>query len=226
MRIQIILLLALLACGVGQAQVRNPVPIPNIQTIGEGVVWRISENKDEHGSFLPPWKEIRITNIFEFKRRPAIGNKVTVIPLAVDIPPLDLRILKAEEKENACDESMPDWWEVELEPIKLKEFFEIAPILNRAAEYPFDVAIIYPAVKVARQMKKDQLTRAMLPKGVSINTVKAAIDLTGDRKPEVVIVEYCCGRMKKPADECDYTCGKTFKRLRNAWKLVDTSAPC
>ena len=200
--------------------------MPNIQTIGQGIVWRTSENKDEHGSFLPPWKEIRITNIFEFKRTPAIGDKVTVIPLVVDIPPLDLKILKAEEKKNACDESMPDWWEVELEPIKLKEFFEIMPIFNRAAEFPFDVVIIYPAVRVAWQIKNDQLTRAMLPQGVSINTVKAAIDLTNDRKPDVVIVEYCCGRTKKPAAECDYTCGKTFKRFRNAWKLVDTSAPC
>lgn len=226
MRIQIILLLVVLAWSLGQAQVRKPLPIPNIQTVGRGVVWRISENKGDHGRFLPPWKEIRIGNVFEFKRRPAIGDKVTVVPLIVDIQPLDLRILKAEEKEDACDESLPHWWEVELEPIKQKEFFEIAPILNRAAEFPFDVAIIYPAVKVARQMTKDQLTRAPLPKGVSPSTVKASIDLTGDRKPEVIIVEYCCGRTKKPPVDCDYTCSKTFKRLRNGWKLVETSAPC
>lgn len=200
--------------------------MPEIRTIGEGVIWRISENKDEHGRYLPPWKEIRITNIFEFKRKPAIGDKVTVIPLAADISPLDLRIIKAEKKENACNERLPGWWEVELELITLKRFFDIEPITNRAAEFPFDVAVIYPAVTVARQIKKGQIMKGTLPKGVAINTVKAALDLTGGGKPDVVIVEYCCGDTKKPADECDLTCGKTFKRVRNSWKLVDTSAPC
>jgi hypothetical protein len=200
--------------------------MPEIQTIGEGVVWRISENRGEHGSVLPPWREVRVTNIFEFKRRPAAGEKVTIIPLEADLPPLDLRIIKAEKKENTCDERLPGWWEVELEPIKLRGFFEVTPAPNRAAEYPFDVAVIYPAVKVARQMKRAQLTGGTIPKGVSISTVKAAIDLTDDRKPDVVIVEYCCGDPKKPAGECDYTCGKIFMKQRNAWKLVRTSAPC
>ncbi len=215
-----------LSCNLGWAQVKKPVPMPQMQTVGEGVVWRISDNKDEHGSLLPPWKEIRITNIFEFKRSPVIGEKVTVIPLDADISPLDLRVIKAQKKENPCNERLPNWWEVELEPIKLKEFFEIEPIPTRAAEFPFNVAIIYPAVKVARQMKKEQLMRGALPKGVSINTVKAAIDLNDDRKLDVVIVEYCCGDTKKPADDCDYTCGKTFKKVRNSWKLIDTRTPC
>ena len=223
MRIQIILLLVLFACDVSWAQVRKPMP--KIQTIGEGVVWRISERKDEHDRYLPPWKEIIITNIFGFKRRPAIGDKVTVIPLVSDVSPLDLRIIKAERKED-CNERLPAWWAVELEPIKLKKFFDIEPIPNRASEYPFDVAVIYPAVRGARQIEKRHLTKGMLPKGVSVTTVKAAIDLTDDRKPDIVIIEYCCGDTKKPADECDYTCGKTFKKVRNTWKLVDTSAPC
>jgi hypothetical protein len=224
MRILAILLLAFLTSGVGQAQVRKPVP--EVQTVGKGVVWRTSGNKDVQGRYLPPWKEIRITNIFEFKRRPVVGEKVTVIPLDAEISPLDLTITKAEKKENPCNERLPGLWEVELEPISVKEFFEVAPTPSRAAEYPFDVAVIYPAVKVARQIQKAQLTREVLPKGVSINTVKAAIDLTDDRKPDVVIVEYCCGDTKKPAGECDYTCGKTFKRTGSGWKLVETSSPC
>lgn len=221
MRTQIILLLTVLAWDVGHSQVKNPMPMPELQTIGQGVVWRTSQKQDEHCRYLPPWKEIKITNIFEFKRRPATAAKVTIVPLAVNISPLDLKILKVEKKENAC-EGLPAGWGVELEPIQLKEFFEIAPTADRAAEFPFDVAVLYPAVKYARQIKKEHLARANLPKGVALNTVKAALDLTADGKPDVVIVEYCCDDTKKRADGCDYTCGKTFKRVPNTWKLVDT----
>lgn len=66
----------------------------------------------------------------------------------------------------------------------------------------------------------------MLPKGVAMNTVIGAIDLTSDGIPDVLIVKYCCDNPKKAAEECDYTCGKTFKKIRNIWKLIDTSAPC
>ncbi len=190
------------------------------------MVSRRSDNKDENGRFLPPWKEIKIINIFGFKRRLAVGEKATVIPLDTDISPLDLRIIKAEKVENPCNKRMPGVWEVELEPITQKKFFEIEPLLNRADEYPFDVALIYPAVKAARQLKKDQLTNAMLPKGIAINSVKAALDLTGDGKPEVVILEYCCDNPSKPVTECDYTCGKTFTKVKNTWKLIDTYTPC
>jgi len=224
MRIQIVLLSAFLTCSISQAQVQKAGP--EIQTIGQGVVWRTSETKDSRGMYLPPWKEIKVTNIFRFKRKPVVGSKVTVIPLAAGIPPLDLRIIKTEKKVDACDERLPASWEVELEPIKLQKFFDVEPAANRAAEFPFDVAILYPAVKVARQINEGQLVKGTFPKGISIDTVKVALDLTDDGKPDVIIVEYCCGGTKKPADTCDYTCGKTFKKLRNVWKLVDTLAPC
>jgi hypothetical protein len=221
-----IVLCAFFACGVARAQGRKPMPVPAIQTIGQGVVSRTSENKDADGSFRPPWKEVRITNIFTFKQRPLVGEKATIVPLVADIPSLDLRIIRAEKKDDACNERLPGWWEVELEPIKLKKFFEVAPSPNRSAEFPFDVAIIYPAVKGARQIKKAQLTRDLIPTGVQIQVIKAAIDLTVDGKPDVVIIDYCCGEPKKPSDQCDYTCGKTFKKIGNGWKLVATSAPC
>ena len=221
-----LLLLPLLISGAGLAQSRKPVLTPQVQTIGEGVVWRISDNKDAQGSFLPPWKEIKITNVFGFKRKPAAGEKVTVIPLDVDIAPLELRIVKVEKKENACSERLPAWWEVELEPINQRAFFEIAARPNRVQEFPFDVCIIYPSVKFARQIKGNGFTKNLLPQGVSINTIKGAIDLTNDGTPDVLLVEYCCDNPKRAAGTCDLTCGKRFKKVRNIWSLIDTYAPC
>jgi len=202
----------------------NPVPMPSIRSIAEVSIWRTSDRKDQHGSYLPPWKEVKVANIF-FKEKPTAGSKVTIIPLGVGIAPFDLKIAKAEKKEFGCDEREPYAWAVELELITHQEFFEIAPLPNRREEVPFDVCVIYPAVAVARQLKKGQLRSGMLPKGISINTVTAAIDLTNDHKPDVLIAEYCCNDSSK-SDECDYMCGKTFKKVRSIWKLIDEYAPC
>ena len=190
------------------------------------MVWRRSDNKDEDGNFLPPWKEVEITNVYGFNKKPVVGENVTVIPLDVDINPLELRIVKAEKKENPCDEQLPALWEVELEHINQKVFFNIPPRPKRAEQYPFDVIVIYPAIRFANQLRRASLSKNMLPNGVAINTVKAAIDLTDDGKPDVLVVDYCCGNPRKSAENCDYTCGKTFKKIGNTWKVIDTSAPC
>ena len=196
--------------------------MPQIQAIGEGVVWRISDSRDQHGRRLPPWKEIKITNVTGFRKKPVTGDKVTIVPLDVDLPPLDLKIMEIKER----TEGGSHWSEIELEPVKEKKFFEIAPRPNRAQEFPFDVFVIYPYVKFAHQIKRDMLRQNMLPKGIAIDTAKAAIDLTNDGIPDVLIVQYCCLNPKKAAEGCDYTCGKTYKKVRNVWKLVDTSTPC
>ncbi len=202
----------------------NPIPMPQIQTLETGVVWRQSKKQDETGNYLPPWNEIEIANI-SFKKEPVVGKRVTVIPLQANLDPLDVKILKTQKQENSCDQRLPAYWEIDLEPIEQKEFFEIETTPNRRAEYPFDVAIVYPAVKFARALKKEQLTSDMLPKGVAVNTVFAAIDMTNDQRPDMVIVRYCCTDSKKSPEECS-TCSATYRRASNSWELIDSSSPC
>jgi len=228
-RILVVVLLILLTCDGGWSQKRRSALMPNIQTIGEGVIWRVSDNRNQQGNTLLPWKEIQVTNVFGFKQRPKIGDRVTVIPLDVDFAPLDLTILRT-GRGTDCDgdeaKGADVWWTIDLEPIKQKKYFEYSALPKRREEVPFDVAVIYPAVKFARQIRRIGLNKSMLPSGVSLDTVEAAIDLTNDGIPDVLIVKYCCGQPKKSAEECDYTCGKTFKKVRKRWKQVDTSAPC
>lgn len=226
MKANAIFLLILLNCGASLAQTRKPLPIPQVQIVGEGAVWRISDSKDEDGHYLPPWKEIQITNVLDFKQQPIVGEKVTVIPLDVNIAALGLRVVKAEKQDNACDETMPARWEIELEPIRQRKILDIAPAPDRALDHPFDVCVIYPSVLFAHQVKRNRLTQNMLPKGVAIKTVTAAVDLTNDGIPDVLMVEYCCGNPKKTPKDCDYTCGKTFKKTRSGWKLIDSYTPC
>lgn len=224
MRSLLALFLVALFCGGSQAQKREPVPMPRILTIGEATVWRVSDIKDQNGNSVSPWKEVQVTNVFGFKRAPRVGARVTVIPLEVTVPLIELTILKI-KKRSGCEESDKDiWWEVELEPVKQKAYFEISNTA-RSAEYPTDVAIIYPAVKLARQLGRNELEKTMLPPGTVLDTVKGAIDLTNDGIPDVLMLKYCCLHPSKASD-CDLTCGKTFQKIRNRWKLVDTSNPC
>ena len=219
MRSLLTLLLIALTVGAAQGQSRESLPLPRIHTFGEGTVWRTSDNKAANGDFIPPWKEVQVTNVFGFKRRPGIGKKVTVVPIDVNASPLDLSIRKTKPRGD-CEETGTHWWEVELEPVRQKEYFEITKA-ERSKASPFDVVIIYPAVKFARQLRGNELKRNMLPAGTVLDTVKAAIDLTNDGIPDALIIEYCCLQPAK-AVECDLTCGKTFLKVKNRWRLVDT----
>lgn len=220
------LLLIALAFEGSQAQKRELVPMPRIRTVEAVPLWRESESRDRNGDAVAPWKKVQITTL-TFKRAPRLGEKVTVIPLDVSVPLLDLAIIKS-KKRNDCGEPMAGvWWEVELESVKQKEYFEISNVnAARREEYPFDVAIVYPAVKFAQQVRRNELKKTMLPAGTVLDTVKAAIDLTNDGIPDVLILEYCCLQPTKAAGECDLTCGKTFQKVGKRWKLIDTSSPC
>ncbi len=200
----------------------KPILMSKIESIEQGTVFRVSENKDQHGSYLPPWTEVEISTYF--KTKPALSSKVTVVPLDVDIDSFDWQIAKSERQEFGCDEAKPYAWEAKLE-ITRKEFFDFVAPPTRRQEVPFDVVVLYPAVEFARQLKKKQLTKQMLPRGTSINAVKAAIDVTNDQKPDILLLEYCCDNATK-STECDYTCGKTFKQVNGKWKLVDEYSPC
>jgi len=226
MRILLAVFFVAIAGDLCQAQVKRSRPMPKVETIGEGVVWRVSDNKDLHGNAVPPWKEVQVRNVFGFKRAPNIGEKVTIIPLDAHAGVIHLSIRKTQKRTQCDDSDGETWWELDLEPVSQKEYFEISSMPNRRDEVPFDVAIIYPAVKRARQLRRNELKQTMLPLRIALNTVKGAIDLTNDGIPDVMLVEYCCGQPKKPATHCDLTCGKTFRKVRDTWKLIDTSGPC
>ena len=207
-------------------RISKEFPLPEVQSIVQVDVWRDSDKKDSQGFNLPPWNAINLNGV-GFDKKPAIGERVTVVPLAVDIAPVNLKILAVAEREDPCNESLPHYWEVELERIMQREFFEAtAATPNRREDVPFDVCIIYPAVEFARPLKREQLTKSMIPAGITINTVTAAIDLTNDHKPDILTAYYCCDDSRKLPEECDYTCGKIFKKVNKAWELVEKLAPC
>jgi len=203
--------------------------MPEVKAFAVVSIWRASPKPDQRGPNLPPTREVKTENV-RFDKEPVIGEKVTVIPLGVNLAPIELKITKAKNARDACDEKeAKTYWDIELEAIDRKEFFDAAPLSNRSLEFPFDVCIVYPSVGFVRALGKDQIANEMLPKDVSLSTVTAAIDLTNDLQPDLLIIKYCCDDATKspddPANDC-YHCGKAFKKSPAAWKLVDASSPC
>lgn len=202
----------------------KPIPMPPVQAVTDGEVFRSSDQKDEHGRMSPPWKEISIANV-GLKKELAIGTEVTVVPIGVDIAPFNLKITET-KRGSVCAKGEPPWWQVELAPLTQQQFFDIRALPERSEEFPFDVGVIYPAVEFVLALPKEQVTKEMLPAGIYAETLTAAIDLTSDQKPDVLIAEFCCREPAKKFPDCDYTCGKTYLKVKDKWKLVDESSPC
>ena len=198
---------------------------PRVEIFRIETVFRRSDRQDEHGRGLPPWNGIEPL-AFSADREPQIGQYVTVVPLEVNIPAFNMRIVSAEKKRDECDDNnLKTYWESKTEGLNFREFFEAKPIAERAEEYPFDVVIIYPSVKYARAMGGKQIDKATLPKAVSPRTVKAAIDLTNDSIPDLLIVEYCCMNRARSTN-CDLTCSESYRRSARGWRLVSSNRPC
>lgn len=151
------------------------------------------------------------------------GQEVTVVPLGVDLAPVTLRIRGS--KRGYSEGSQPAEWEVDLEPVTERSYFDHTPRADRNAGVPFEVAVIYPAVASARAIPTRSLRRGDLPPGVPVAVVTGAIDLDADGAADVVLTSYCCDRPTKPAADCDYQCSSTYRKTNGVWKLVDSSKP-
>lgn len=205
-----------------RAEVSNIMP--PIEVVGVGDVHRISNNKNTSGQFLPPWTTVEVTNVFGFNIQPKAGSRATFVPVNIELQPFDLS-LTGSTIQDGCEKSSPKWWSAEFQPITDKRIFDVRALAERSEEYPFDVVVIYPAVSSAWQIPKRDLKPDMLPGGVKIGIVKAAIEVTGDGFPDIVITEYCCADGGKTTD-CDLTCGATYKRSGKKWIKIDKAEAC
>jgi len=200
--------------------------LPGVESFGIERVFRKSDRSDQHGGGLPPWNDIEPLG-FGAAKEPKTGQDVTVVPLEVNIPAFNLRIVSVEKKQRGCDDdNLETYWEGKTEDLHFREFFDARPIAQRREEFPFDVVMIYPSVKYAHALGRKQINKAMLPKAVASRTVEAAIDLTNDSIPDLLIVSYCCGNRTRPSKYCDYTCQESYRRSTTGWRKVSSAGPC
>lgn len=165
----------------------------------------------------------------EFRRRLSTGVAVTVIPLGIDLPPVQSRVLGAEKTPDPCSDALPPWWEIQLAPLTQPEYVgavSAAPANEDPERYPFQVCVLYPANPQARALNPGALDVATLPAGTRLEQVVLALDLDADQAPDVVLIQACCDKPELPLKNCDLTCRKTWLRTGGQWKVIDAGTPC
>ncbi len=209
------------------ARQKRTTTAPDVRAFSPGDVMRRSGRQDESSISQPPWTEVTI-NAGSFNVQPRNGASVTIVPLEVDVAPIQLKIVKITRQRDECTGEGKISWGVELEKIRERSFWEQRAVTGRREDVPFGVLVIYPAVANARAIKRNELKTMMLPRGVKPATVNAAVDVNNDGKPDLLWVSYCCDAPTRAGNDsnCDLTCGRTYKRGSSGWKLVKTFEPC
>lgn len=204
-------------------------PAPEARGFGDATVARSSERKDKDGSSLPPWTRVEITNIGfsqKFKSQPRIGERVTVLSLGVELPALELKIAGVDDAKDECTGAEHHLWAVTLEDVTRRDYFDQKPMSDRSLEYPFDALVIYPANPAARVVSRAKLSKEMLPRSVTVEMIRAAVDTNADGAPELLLLNFCCDDPKATVSTCELTCGKIYRKTDNVWTLIDTIEPC
>ncbi len=203
--------------------------LPVVKDFGVFYVYRESDNKDVGGSPIAPFKSAEIKMVTDSEAR--AGEKITMIPLQVEVEPFQIAISKVTKKRyNGCDEPKKDFhFEIEFEEITDKIVLEAELVDNQGMER-FGVFTIYPAVDFAKNILPPTLKQEMLPKEVAIQTIEAAIDLDNDGKPDLLALSFCCADETKAVDstdnDCNYSCEKIFRKIKQSWKLIRSENPC
>lgn len=208
---------------------KDKIELPNVIDFGLFDVVRKSNQKNEYGRMIFPFYEAEIN--IGLVNEPEIGEKVTIIPLNVNLEPFQLAISQTEKKTaDACKTNRNEkyYWETELERITDQGVLEIRSDKNRADEFPFDVVVVYPSVNFAKNLVNTAITKDMLPANISIKTIEAAIDLDNDGRPDLLEIAFCCSSPNEKSDEdndCSI-CKKSFKKVNGIWKLAGSAQPC
>lgn len=214
---------------ISAAEAVGPLRLPRVELVSEGSVYRAQKGTEPEGGADSPWLEGRLEQVFGLEAgtvQPIVGKRVTVVPLDATLGGrnIDLVIvgitLDFVSDENYSMMMGLVYPEVRFAPIKDKQFLSS---LDPNAEHS-DVCVIYPAVPFARRIPIERVKREWLPRGYSLKTVRAAIDVTADRVPDVWIFDFCAdgGKLnhtKPSTDNCDRQGGERRFRQVNGWKV-------
>src|SRR5579883_1516250 len=160
-----------------------PAPIPAIRFFTQTDVRRWPGFGDD-------WA--RATLELHFDVPPKVGQEINVIPLRIPVAPFRLAIRSFEPQQfEGCDpDKIETIYHVSVDDLPDRALLSLPPLPGRRGEFPFDVAILYPAVPKATVIPSDALRPVHLPKGVLPGQVTLALDVNGDRLPDLLIVTY------------------------------------
>ena len=200
---------------------KTKIPVPKVTDFSIQTFFRQSEKKDEKMNMLPPYQFGEVS-FFIASTKVKAGDLATAIPLQIDYKNLVLKISKVARMPFLDCDAEKQGSDIEFEKITDQHLLEIKAVEKRAGgeEQPFDFLVIYPAVEKAKKLKKEELTKQMLPEKVEIEQIVAAIDLNEDGTPDLLISNYCC----YDSSQCD--CTEKYQKINSEWKYLGGSEPC
>ncbi|MBM78359.1 MAG: hypothetical protein CL846_07740 [Crocinitomicaceae bacterium] len=185
--------------------------------VGDGIIWRTELNVENH------YEDIYVTNIFGFKKNIDVGEMVQVIPLRMELPIINLRVINSTKLEYL---EVEDRYSIELEkiPKKYNEFWEIKSLEGISPEFPSNLIILYPPVKDCKLLSTHELKDEDLPNNISNKIVKGALDFNNDNQPDALVCEFCC-KERFSEKNCEYTCGETYIKFEKKWVMINSYQP-
>ena len=189
-----------------------------------GLVRRTPVSRSPSGEARPPWRLVEITKV-GFHVNPKPGTKVTVVPLTAKAPSFSLSVVDSAQK-PACGNPRKPWFSLLLSAVDSAELKAIDPWPYRGEDVPIDVAVLFPEVKGARFIARKKVPQSDIPGGFLQRTVHGAIDLDGDAKADILILQYCWSDPKKIFPECNAVTGRVYRRIKGEWKVIGKPTPC
>ncbi len=179
----------------GHAAAIEPTPEACPFLIGYGLIYR-------------PETGPRVS-AYGLTRRPEAGSSAWLVPHAGAAP---LSLLVGEARQSDYPE---DSWDAD---------FEAPPAGAVAGDGPVQENATLLWAPPERTPARVTPRRPELPWGVFPETVRAAIDLDGDGRPDALDTQYCCGDTTT-GEACEYLCGDYWLKEQGTWLKCDAWNP-
>ena len=184
--------------------------------IGGGIIYR-KEKLIDLTEGNNNWSEIVVANIYYSHVEapygtaalPPIGETIQLIPHQKELPIIELKIIEDGRLEN-ISENYKEYWST-----------ESLPGINQ--KYPSEVVIVYPPIKNLTLL---DINKEAYFETSSKEDIKAALDFDGDKKPDLLVEEYC-GKGGEINGEfyCELYEGATTIKINNKWFLIGHWSP-
>ena len=198
-----------LAPGALEGQKKRPAP----RMIAMADIWFESPGGKQ------PWKTMTIESVRFGGKRAKVGEKVSAIPLDPELPPVILTIRGIKDLEWA-----PKVRELALSSPTNKIWRDADA---RGGDND-DVLIVYPPAPGAKFLSGDMIRKSTparrLPRGFTKSHVEWGVDVTGDGRPDALMLRFCSEDRRKP--ECfEATSHVVYRRRGRRWQRVFVYEP-
>lgn len=179
--------------GAAAAQVAPPGTIVEHTSIN-----RTSAAKDVEGNMVPPFTTA--TAGLAWQKKPfKAGGHVSILPIDPGLAPIKVMVTKVEllPEGNQCTGEKP-LWAMTGAPIKKRGILDAKPLRAPSGIVaPIWSMMVYPANPKARIVPASRFAAQDIPASFAVGNIVVGVDLTGNGKPEAVMVKYCHDKQGK-----------------------------